>query len=141
MSSGGSNYSSSNLKGSYEVTALTSDPQFVNTGNLPTGFTGTYGSSLAPNNNGLSLQSSSPGINSGVALWALRSTEVSTRWFVLPPAPGILGPTRRDLPARRSDPNSDSRPNSDPISDTSSCSDRPEGCAMKNLSLRQIFVP
>lgn len=52
------------------MAVLTSDPQFLNTGNLPTGFTGTYGSSLAPNNNGLSLQSNSPGINGGVAFGA-----------------------------------------------------------------------
>ena len=47
---------------------LTTNPSFKNTSNLPTGFAGTYGSDLAPNADGLSLQSSSAAINAGTAL-------------------------------------------------------------------------
>jgi len=48
--------------------ASSSDPRYKNTANLPTGFTGTYGVNLAPNNDGLSLQQGSPGIDQGIVL-------------------------------------------------------------------------
>jgi len=64
---GSTNYNSSNLT-SFESTALSSNPLFVNTSNLPTGFTGTFGVNSQPNNDGLSLQPSSLAINSGATL-------------------------------------------------------------------------
>lgn len=68
VSSKGVSYTSSNLKTGYEATSSSSDPLYKNTANLPTGFTGTYGVNLAPNNDGLSLQQSSPGIDHGIVL-------------------------------------------------------------------------
>ena len=66
---GGTTYSSSTL-GSFETTATSVNPLFKNTANLPTGFTGTYGTTLAPNNDGLSLQTSSPVQNVAAVLAA-----------------------------------------------------------------------
>jgi hypothetical protein len=68
VSSKGVSYTSSNLKNGYEATSSSSDPLYQNTANLPTGYTGTYGVNLAPNNDGLSLQPSSPGVSNGIAL-------------------------------------------------------------------------
>lgn len=65
--SNGVSYSASNLS-AYESSALSSDPQFANTGALPTGFKGTYGQDLMPNAAGLALQAGSAGIDRGVAL-------------------------------------------------------------------------
>ena len=64
MSAGGGNYSAANIS-SWEPTARTGDPLFRNSSDLPTGFAGVYGSSLAPNRDGLLLQSGSPGLNNG----------------------------------------------------------------------------
>jgi hypothetical protein len=66
--SNGLNYSASNLIQSYEPSALVSNPLFKNVANLPSGFAGSYGTNLAPNNDGLSLRLGSPGINTGVTL-------------------------------------------------------------------------
>jgi hypothetical protein len=77
VSSGGHNYSSTNLT-TYEATGLGSNPLFKNTGNLPSGFIGTYGTDLAPNNDGLSLQGSSPGLNTGVPLASPYSGSINT---------------------------------------------------------------
>ena len=68
VSSKGANYTSTNLASGYEPTGSGADPLFLNTASLPNGFTGSYGVSLAPNRNGLSLQQNSPGLNKGVAL-------------------------------------------------------------------------
>jgi hypothetical protein len=68
VTSKNSSYTSANLKAGYESTASSSDPLYKNTTNLPTGYTGTYGVNLAPNNDGLSLQQGSPGMDKGVAL-------------------------------------------------------------------------
>jgi hypothetical protein len=54
----------------YEQSALSSDPMFTDVSKLPTTFTGTYGSTLAPAANGLSLKSGSPALNAGVDLAA-----------------------------------------------------------------------
>ncbi len=67
VNKGGTTYSSSTLT-SYEPTASSSNPLFKNTASLPTGFTGTYGVNLAPNSDGLSLQTNSPSQNTAVAL-------------------------------------------------------------------------
>lgn len=67
VSSGSSNFSSSNLT-TYEATALSSNPLFLDTTLAPTGFSGTYSANLAPNRNGFSLPSNSPAINTGTAL-------------------------------------------------------------------------
>ncbi len=67
MTYGETSYSASNLT-SFESTASAANPLFKNTGALPTGFTGTYGSTLAPNADGLSLQSTSYGRGHGVSL-------------------------------------------------------------------------
>jgi len=47
---------------------LTTNPSFKNTGNLPNGFTGTYGVNLAPNADGLTLASGSPALGAGTTL-------------------------------------------------------------------------
>lgn len=47
---------------------LTASPSFKNTANLPTGFTGTYGTNLAPNADGLSLAAGSSAIGAGIVL-------------------------------------------------------------------------
>jgi len=65
--SGSTNYTSSNIS-SYEATASSANPLFTNTANLPTGFAGTYGTNLAPNTTGLSLQASSYANDHGAAL-------------------------------------------------------------------------
>jgi hypothetical protein len=41
----------------WESTAYATDPNFKNTSNLPTGFTGTYGINMVPNTDGLSISS------------------------------------------------------------------------------------
>jgi hypothetical protein len=68
VSSNGVDYSSSNLVGDYEPTASSSNPQFNNAANLPTGFTGTYGVDMAPKSDGFSLRKDSPGLNAGMPL-------------------------------------------------------------------------
>lgn len=65
--SNGASFGASNL-GSYESTALSADPQFVNTASLPTGFKGSFGQDLMPNASGLALQAGSVAIDRGVAL-------------------------------------------------------------------------
>jgi hypothetical protein len=78
VSSGGSTYTAGTLS-TYESQSLSSDPIFVNTGNLPTAFTGAYGSTLAPNNGGLALQATSPSCDTGVNLGSTyQSTIAST---------------------------------------------------------------
>jgi hypothetical protein len=67
VSSGATNYTAATLS-NYEATALSSDPLFASTSNLPTVFAGVYGSTLAPAANGLSLITGSPGLNSGAVL-------------------------------------------------------------------------
>jgi hypothetical protein len=88
--------------------ASSSDPRYRNTANLPTGFTGTYGVNLAPNNDGLSLQQGSPGIDQGIVLgssfagsvnsvgrpagagWDIGAYEYNSGGAVTPPAPTNL---------------------------------------------------
>jgi hypothetical protein len=77
VSSGGVSYSASNLS-SYETTASSSNPLFKNTSTLPTGFTGTFGSSLAPNTDGLSLSTSSAGVDRGAALNTTYNTSINS---------------------------------------------------------------
>jgi len=75
---GSTDYSSSNL-GDYEITASGNDPSFKNAGNLPTGFTGTYGIDLAPNADGLSLQQRSEGVDSGISLGSPYNGSINSR--------------------------------------------------------------
>lgn len=77
VSSGGTNYSSANL-GSYEASALSANPGFRNTAALPTGFSGTYPSSLAPNSDGLALQPGSVGVDAGTSLATAFSTSINS---------------------------------------------------------------
>ena len=63
----------------YEATGVSTDPLLVNPAQLPTGFTGTFGVNKAPNQPGLSLQASSPAINSGAALAALYNSAINTQ--------------------------------------------------------------
>jgi hypothetical protein len=63
----GTSYTSGTLT-TYEASGLSSNPLFVNAANLPTAFSGTYGSTMAPNNNGLALSGSSPALDSGGTL-------------------------------------------------------------------------
>jgi hypothetical protein len=67
VSAGGTSYTASNLA-SYESSASSANPLLRNTASLPTGFVGVYGSSLAPNNDGMSLQPGSPGLDNGATL-------------------------------------------------------------------------
>lgn len=64
---------------------LTVNPLFKSTANLPTGFTGTYGTNLAPNADGLSLASGSPAIGAGVALGSPYNGSINS---VIRPATG-----------------------------------------------------
>jgi hypothetical protein len=66
--SNGVDYVSSNLVNGYESSARSINPLFNNSDNVPTGFTGAYGTDMAPNTNGFSLRNGSPGINGGIAL-------------------------------------------------------------------------
>lgn len=75
--SGATPYTSGNLS-SYEPTASSSNPLFVNVATLPTGFVGSYGVDLAPNANGLSLQPASPGIDRGAALPSPYSSSINS---------------------------------------------------------------
>ena len=47
---------------------LTTNPSFKNTANLPTGFSGTYGTTMAPNADGLSLLSGSSALGAAAVL-------------------------------------------------------------------------
>jgi Disaggregatase related len=75
--SGGTNYTASTL-GTYEPTASASDPAFKSAANRPTGFAGTFGVNLAPNNDGLSLQQSSFGRDRGAALPAAYAGSINS---------------------------------------------------------------
>ena len=65
--SSGNHYAASNLS-SFEATASAAHPLFVNTSNLPTGFSSSEGAGLAPNTTGLGLQQNSYGVDHGVVL-------------------------------------------------------------------------
>ena len=77
VSASGSNYSASNL-GSYEPSALGSNPAFKDALNLPTGFSGTFQLSLAPLSDGLSLQTGSAALNAGAVLGQAYSTSINS---------------------------------------------------------------
>lgn len=65
----GSNSYTSATIGSWESTALTSDPLLKNASNLPTGFTGTYeDSDIKPNADGLNITEDSQAKHSGISL-------------------------------------------------------------------------
>jgi hypothetical protein len=76
--SGGNNYSAGNLKSGYEPSASVSDPQFKNTANIPTGFIGTAGVDLRPNNDGLSLEPTSYGADHGISLGSPFDQSINT---------------------------------------------------------------
>jgi hypothetical protein len=85
---GRANYTASNLN-SYEASAYSGNPLFKNPGNLPSGFRGTYGVNMAPDNDGLSLQQSSYGMNRGVPLGSPYNSSINaatrpanTRWDI-----------------------------------------------------------
>ena len=75
--SGGTNYSASNLS-SYESSASSANPIFNDTAALPTGFSGTFGSTLAPSPTGLGLQVGSPAIDAGQILSAQYATSINS---------------------------------------------------------------
>jgi hypothetical protein len=66
----GSSYNCSEIaSGDIGVTEDCVNPDFKNTGNLPTGFTGTYGTNMVPDNDGLSFDSGSdPPVGAGADL-------------------------------------------------------------------------
>jgi len=68
VTSNGANYTAAGIIAGYEATGLGTDPLFVNVASVPTGFNGAYGSTLAPNTSGFTLQTGSPAFNSGVTL-------------------------------------------------------------------------
>jgi hypothetical protein len=67
VSSGGVNYTASNLT-TYEPSASSSNPMFKNATSLPTGFSGTFGTNLAPTTDGLSVQATSFAVDRGATL-------------------------------------------------------------------------
>lgn len=77
VSSLGTSYTASSL-GSYEASAVSANPLFVNTAMLPTGFAGTFGASLAPNSDGLRLQPGSAGMDRGGALPSAYATSINS---------------------------------------------------------------
>lgn len=77
VSSNSINYSAANLA-TYEPSARNQDPLFTNPALLPTGFTGSYGIDLAPNQNGLKPQWYSPAINLGTVLDLAYSSSVNS---------------------------------------------------------------
>jgi uncharacterized repeat protein (TIGR02059 family) len=76
VTSGASTFTAGNLS-SYETSGISTNPNFVNSGNPPTGFTGTY-PTFTPNTTGLSLAAGSPGINGGVDLGATFNGSVNS---------------------------------------------------------------
>lgn len=60
-------YTAANIA-SWEPAALAGDPLLVNPANLPTGFSGVFGTDLRPNTDGLSLSSDSPAKDAGATL-------------------------------------------------------------------------
>jgi hypothetical protein len=58
---------------------LTANPAFRNVASLPTGFVGTYGKDLAPNNDGLSLQLGSTAIDGGTSLGTSYGGSINSR--------------------------------------------------------------
>lgn len=77
VSSKGTNYTASNLS-SYESTAVAANPLFANAAQLPAGFSGTFGTDLAPNASGLSLQTTSPALRAGATLAATYSSSINS---------------------------------------------------------------
>lgn len=77
VSSGGTSYTSGNLS-TYEPSASAADPLFKNGSSLPTGFSGSFGVSLAPNTDGLSLRAGSIGIDHGIALSSPYASAINT---------------------------------------------------------------
>jgi hypothetical protein len=63
-----SNYNRTTVKSTWETSCQNTDPTFKNTSNLPTGFSGIYETSMMPNNDGLSIQSTSPARDNGIAI-------------------------------------------------------------------------
>lgn len=77
VSVGGTSYTASNLH-TFEATASSNDPLFKNALNVPTGFSGTFGS-FAPNKDGLSLQESSFEVNNGASLPAIYNGSINAQ--------------------------------------------------------------
>lgn len=64
----GSNRNRAYITSTWEVgTGQNTDPTFKNTSNLPTGFTGTYGTNMVPNADGLSIETGNA-VNNGAPL-------------------------------------------------------------------------
>ncbi|MEQ1849951.1 MAG: immunoglobulin domain-containing protein [Chthoniobacteraceae bacterium] len=78
VSVGAANYNAGNILG-WEPTARSSDPLFRNSANLPTGFSGAYPASLAPNRDGLSLQAGSGALNTGADLGGVFGGSINSR--------------------------------------------------------------
>jgi len=77
VTSGSASYTSSTL-GSYEASAISASPAFKNTVAIPTGFSGTYPSSLAPDKDGLSLQAGSVALNAATTLPATYAGSINS---------------------------------------------------------------
>lgn len=63
----GATYNATQTQSTYETTSQVTDPTFAG-GDLPTGFSGTYGSNMVPNTTYFSLQAGSPALNNGAVL-------------------------------------------------------------------------
>jgi hypothetical protein len=63
----GTSYTAGNVH-TWEPTAQTGDPAFVNTADLPTGFVGAFGVDVRPNADGLNITADSPALDAGAAL-------------------------------------------------------------------------
>lgn len=70
-------YTAGNLA-SYESSAISGSPRFVNTNTLPNGFSGTYGKDSAPNAGGLALQRTSPAVDRGARLLSPYESSVNS---------------------------------------------------------------
>jgi hypothetical protein len=75
--SNGTNYIADTI-GGWEPSAVITDPLLKNISNSPTGFSGTYGSDLAPNNDGFDITANSPAKNSGISLNVLYNGSVNS---------------------------------------------------------------
>ena len=73
----GTTYTASNIT-TWEPGSITAHPLFNDTSHLPAGFTGTYGSDLKPNTDGLSITESSPAKDKGAALGDNYKTSINT---------------------------------------------------------------
>lgn len=72
----GNFYTSANLIANFEASAQVTNPTFTG-GDLPTGFSGTYGTDMIPNQTYFSLQAGSPALGNGAVLSSTYSKAIN----------------------------------------------------------------